>query len=95
MSDAKLHGVGLDFVEFEGHHTGENIAEKVKNVINDFGLNGKVIGIVVDNASANDIAIKKIAESVLKQDGVSFPTADEFHFRCFGHILNIGCKGKF
>jgi hypothetical protein len=90
-----LHGVALDFVEFEGRHTGVQIASQVNSVIDAFGLKKKVIGIVVDNATANDVAMKSIAETVLQEDGANFPTAKEFHFRCFGHILNLGCKGMF
>lgn len=86
-------GVVLDFLEFQGHHTGQDIAKKVIKVIKDFGLHEKVIAIVVDNASANDIAVVEIATFL--GDCSSFPIMpEELHFRCFGHILNIGCKGK-
>ena len=88
-----MHGLGLDFVEFQDNHTGQKIAEKVKDIIHDFWLDGKVIGIVVDNAKANDVAIQSIA-NVLKLDDNTFPNQTELHFRCFGHILNLGCKGE-
>ena len=58
-----------------------------------YGLKGKVIGIVVDNSKANDIAIKDIA-NFMNLNATTFPTPEELHFRCFGHILNIASQGK-
>ena len=88
-----MHSVGLDFVDVAGSHSGENIASHVKKIVDKYCLYGKIIGLVVDNAKANDIAIEKIAEA-LNLDDKSFPTVSEAHFRCFAHILHIACQGK-
>jgi hypothetical protein len=88
-----MHGIALDFAEFSGHHSGLEIARKVKDVVNEFGLHGRILGIVVDNAKANDVAIQDIA-AILGLDNTTYPTPSELHFRCFGHMMNLGCKGK-
>jgi hypothetical protein len=94
FTDGKVHGVGLDFVEFSSHHTGKNIAKAFMGVVDQYRLRNKIVGIVMDNASSNDIAIKEIAVK-LGLDNTTFPTADELHFRCFGHVMNLGCKGEY
>ena len=88
-----MNTVALDFVNFEGSHSGENIAKYVKDIIKKYGLYGKIIGLVADNAKANDVAMKEIAQA-LKLDSKTYPTSEEVHFRCFAHILNICCQGK-
>jgi len=87
-----MHGITIEFAEFPSPHTGNNIADKVISTIQQYGLYGKIIGIVLDNASANDKAMKKISEYLKLGD--SFPKPEELHIRCFAHALNIGCKGK-
>jgi hypothetical protein len=85
--------VGLEFVEFKGKHSGQNIEDELKEVICNYGLEGKIIGIVADNAKANDVAIGGMA-SFLELDSHTFPRPEELHFRCFGHVMNLGCKGE-
>jgi hypothetical protein len=88
-----MHSFALDFKDVPGSHNGERIANQVIYVIKKYHLEGKVIGIVVDNAKVNDVAIKKISQA-LNLDEDTFPTDKEIHFRCFAHILNICCQGK-
>ena len=88
-----MHGVGIEFADFPAPHSGENIAEKVMNTIDEYGLHGKVIAIVLDNAKANDTAMGILAV-YLNLNQSTFPTKDDFHIRCFGHALNLACKGK-
>lgn len=92
--DGVLHGINLEFVEFPVSHTGKNIAKEVIKVLKTYQLENKVIGIVADNASNNDIAIKEITELLELADN-TFPGKNEFHFRCFGHIMNLACKGVY
>ena len=88
-----MHGVGIEFADFPSPHSGQNIAEKVIKTIDQYELRGRVIGIVLDNAKANDNAMEIIA-AYLKLDEDTFPTPEEIHIRCFGHALNLTCKGK-
>jgi len=88
-----MHGVGIEFADFPAPHSGENIATKVMNTIKQYELQEKIIGIVLDNARANDTAMG-ILTGYLGLDEETFPTCEEFHIRCFGHALNLTCKGK-
>jgi len=88
-----MNTVALDFVDFAESHSGVNIARYVEEIIMKYHLYGKIIGLVADNASANNVAMKEIA-GFLKLDNTTYPTAKEVHFRCFAHILNICCQGK-
>ena len=88
-----MNTVALGFVDFAGSHSGVNIARYVREIILKYHLYGKIIGLVADNASANNVAMKEIAD-FLKLDDTTYPTANEVHFWCFAHILNICCQGK-
>jgi len=88
-----MNGFGLEFVEFPGQHTGFCIADKVKSVIQTYGLEDKIIAIVVDNASNNDMAMGELS-TFLRLNENTFPTPEELHVRCFGHVMNLGCKGE-
>jgi hypothetical protein len=87
-------GVTLDFKLLEDNHSGRQIATMVRTVINTYGLREKIIGCVVDNASANDVAVRRIA-AALQLNETTFPTPEELHYRCFGHIMNLACQGVY
>jgi len=91
--DGVIHSIGLEFVEFPGTHTGLHIAEKVEDVMTSYGLEKRVIAIVVDNAENNTVAIRELS-GILKLNDKTFPTTEELHMRCFGHVMNLGAKGK-
>ena len=65
-------------------HNGELIAEQILQVVNDYGITGRVISITMNNASNNDKAI-----AIIRQ--LLNPTSDPFFFRsrCVTHILNL------
>ena len=78
----------LDFVPSHGKHTGKDIANIFKNTItqNDLYLDTKIVGITLDNASANTKFIQELA--------VLLPNVDviDQHFRCFAHIINLAVQ---
>lgn len=88
-----MHSVLLDYVDVPGKHTGQHIATYVQAIIDRYGLQKKIIGIVTDNAKANDVAIQELIRA-MKLDDTTYPSAEDVHIRCFGHILNICCQGK-
>ena len=47
----------IGFRVMEEGHSGEMIAQQILQVVNDYGVTGRVISITMDNASANDRAI--------------------------------------
>ena len=91
--DGKMHGVGIEFADFPAPHSGQNIAKKVMDTIDQYELHGNIIGIVLDNAKANDNAMEILAH-YLNLNQFTFPTKEDFHIRCFGHALNLACKGN-
>lgn len=69
-------------------HNAENIAERVSNVLNDYGILKKVFSVTLDNASANIKAMDKL-KPVLRE----YLGADLFlHQRCACHIINLIVK---
>ena len=66
----------LDFVPENGEHTGKNIADKFNESLKTYGLEEKVIGITVDNASANTTFMAELAKI-----NEEFCEVD-MHFRC-------------
>jgi len=76
--DGVLYGVNLEFVQIPGEHTGLIIADEVISILKTYGLEKKIIGVVVDNARSNDVGIMGIAEELNLYDK-TFPTPDELH----------------
>ncbi|XP_049289537.1 E3 SUMO-protein ligase ZBED1-like [Anopheles funestus] len=72
--DAHLCSFLLECSEFSISHTGQNIAQWLKTVLSNFGIQDKIIAIVTDNASN----MKSTADS-----------AKISHVPCFAHCLNL------
>ena len=68
----------------EEGHSREIIAQQILQVVNDYGVTGRVISITMDNASANDRAINILRGAL---NPISYPYF--FHSRCVAHILNL------
>ena len=70
----------LDIFKFEGSHTGQLIADKIYEILVEFGLESKTISMTTDNAS-NMVSCAKILESKFEHTFI--------HYQCVTHILNI------
>lgn len=81
----KLINELIAFKEVRQQHTGENLAKVYREVIADFGLEGQIGCITVDNAANNDTFIKSLINSKDLSD-------KEHHVRCFGHVLNLAAQ---
>jgi hypothetical protein len=78
--------LGLRLIDVS--HNAENIAERVGNVLDDYGILHKVFSVTLDNAFANNKAMDAL-KPVLKQ----YLGADLFlHQRCACHIINLIVK---
>ena len=82
-------------------HTGENIAERIDVVIDEFALTDKVFSITLDNASSNSKAMNELTPlfaSYLGPDPSPEPqdpsnrTYSLVHQRCACHIINLIVK---
>lgn len=81
-----LVSVALDFVNSDGKHAGTDIANLFFKVVKEFGLEGKIQGITVDNASANTTFMSELKRLLTNFD------PENQHFRCIAHILNLAVQ---
>ncbi|KAF8607073.1 hypothetical protein BDV93DRAFT_403183, partial [Ceratobasidium sp. AG-I] len=51
----------LEFVELQGAHTGENMANAVSATVAELGIADKVVALVSDNASNNGTLVKHLS----------------------------------
>ena len=72
----------LDFIVFKDQHSGYEISNLFSNVISDFNLQGRTMGITTDNASNNDVFIQELLDK-------NYLLSPESHIRCFAHVLNL------
>ncbi|CAH1435710.1 unnamed protein product [Lactuca virosa] len=78
----------LNFSDMPPPHNGISLSEKGYSMLADWGIEGKLFSITLDNASSNDtfVNILKLQLNVRKaliKDG------QFFHIRCCAHILNL------
>lgn len=77
--------LAIGIPELEARHLGTHIAHKVCQVLNQFGIQGKLGYFTLDNAGNCDTAMDVIGMRY-SFDGRKRCT------RCFGHILNLSAK---
>ncbi|KAK3164727.1 hypothetical protein QOZ80_1AG0023780 [Eleusine coracana subsp. coracana] len=93
--------VGMRLIDCS--HNGVNIADRILQVVSEYGMLDKVLSITLDNASANSSAVTELAPRLTAYIGanhVSDPTAPDaaviasglFHLRCACHIINLIVK---
>jgi len=68
-------------------HNGDNIAEHVHAMLEEYGLTEKVISVILDNASANTSAMTILTPKISGYIGNIF-----LHQRCACHIINLIVK---
>ena len=91
--------IGLRLIEVK--HSGENIAERVTAVVEEFGLIDKIFAITLDNASSNVNAMETLTPMFTGYLG-SDPSPEPLdtnkrkytlvHQRCACHIINLIVK---
>jgi hypothetical protein len=59
----KLRTFLLGLPQIEGRHTGENFAERVGEIINEFGFEDRIGYFVTDNADNNDTCLEDLGTS--------------------------------
>ncbi|EFP76288.2 uncharacterized protein PGTG_02729 [Puccinia graminis f. sp. tritici CRL 75-36-700-3] len=82
-----LDAMPLDFVQLDESHTGEYLARMVRYIVEKFGLEDRICGIVSDNASNN----KTIIAELETLDWKRFKGEAQW-IRCFAHIVNLIVK---
>jgi hypothetical protein len=91
--------VGFRLIEIK--YSGENIAERIASVVEEFGLIDKVFTVTLDNASSNSKAMETLTPMFFGYLGsYPAPTRDDsnqvkyllVHQRCACHIINLIVK---
>jgi hypothetical protein len=80
--------LGLRLIDVS--HTGENIAERIREVIDEFNLADKIFAVTMDNASANSRAME-----ILQPLFCIYAQSFLLHQRCACHIINLIVKCGF
>jgi hypothetical protein len=81
-----IESILIGFRELRGPHSGENIAEVVDEVLQDYGITPDQIGcFILDNATNNDTCISALAKTYNWGKEEVYTR----RLRCFGHIINL------
>ncbi|XP_039145917.1 zinc finger BED domain-containing protein RICESLEEPER 2-like [Dioscorea cayenensis subsp. rotundata] len=86
--DWKLQKHVLNFVHLAPPLRGIDIADAIYKCCKEWGIEGKVFTISVDNASKNDVAIRNLKDTFARHKKL-LCGGRMFHVRCTAHILNI------
>ncbi|KAG7413394.1 putative AC transposase [Fusarium oxysporum f. sp. raphani] len=83
----KRRTVVLALRELVGEHSGENMADVLLHIFDDYGISGRIGYFMADNASSNDACIDLVLKAL-------YPNMSRKHrvrrrLRCFGHIVNV------
>lgn len=81
----------VTFSHVEGRHTGVRLSEGFTTSMLRWFVEKKMFSLTLDNASANDVAVKDII-SELKKHSPLVCNGLFFHVRCACHILNLVAK---
>jgi hypothetical protein len=83
----KARSLLIGMKRVQGAHSGENIAESVLKVVQEYGIAEKIGYIQADNAGNNDTYVAAIFNEIS-------PFTEPVHhrLRCHGHIINLAAK---
>ena len=79
--------ITLALKELQGEYLGENQAEVVLDVLNNYRIHNKLGYMVIDNVGSNDTLINAIATS-LNNEGVLYNTSYR-RLRYNNHVINL------
>ncbi|KAG2120020.1 hypothetical protein DEU56DRAFT_747134, partial [Suillus clintonianus] len=77
----------IHFHELVGEHSGENMAQAVFETLHLFGLKGRVLAIMADNASNNDTMCEEL-QKLCEQAYITF-NAQQAQLRCLPHTTHL------
>ncbi|XP_048637574.1 zinc finger BED domain-containing protein RICESLEEPER 2-like [Brassica napus] len=86
--DWKLKNKILSFCALPPPHTGFQLAMKILNELEEWGIDKKVFSVTLDNATNND-SMQDILKSQLVLQNDLVCDGEFFHVRCSAHILNL------
>lgn len=80
----------LAFRRIYRSHSGENQAQVVLDVLQEYMISSRTGFFICDNATANDAAVSQILETL--EPAISTAEATARRLRCFGHIINLAAR---
>ncbi|KAM5529528.1 transposase-like protein [Fusarium oxysporum f. sp. phaseoli] len=83
----KRRTVVLALRELVGEHSGENMADVLLHIFDDYGISGRIGYFMADNASSNDACIDLVLKALYQN--MSRKHRVRRRLRCFGHIVNL------
>ena len=86
-NECKLNKSLLGFRLMDVDHSGEQIYNKIVEVLEDYDIVNKVISLTLDNASSNSKAIDYFQNNYPLYNNLKF-----FHQRCVCHVINLIVK---
>nr|GME05130.1 zinc finger BED domain-containing protein RICESLEEPER 2-like [Ipomoea batatas] len=84
----KLNSKILAFDKMPPPHTGFELAQKMYEILKDWGIEKKVFSLTLDNASNND-SMQDILKDQLTVHDSLLCDGEFFHIRCSAHIFNL------
>ena len=87
--DWRLEETLLDFVELKGAHDGQNMASAVSAVLNELGLEDKLVALVSDNVSSNDTLVQHLSTQLDRSSPASRWDQNRGRIRCLAHIIHL------
>ncbi|OAV96458.1 hypothetical protein PTTG_26303 [Puccinia triticina 1-1 BBBD Race 1] len=85
---SELEVMPLDFIQLSQRHTGKYLAQTIQLVVEKFGIQNQICGIMSTNASNNEAMVKD-----LKRMKCPRLKGDSKWIWCFAHILNLIVQG--
>lgn len=79
----------LNFSPLPPPHTGQALSDKLFLMLNDWGIEGKVTSITLDNAASNTSCVKIMKSRFIARNVMSDTGKRNFHIRCCAHIINL------
>lgn len=86
-NDGRLEELLIDFTELIGEHTGANMADAVWSTMKRYGLVGRVLAVVMDNASNNNTLMEAL-EAHHRAEGLTC-NASHARLRCIPHTIHL------
>ncbi|KAL5565779.1 hypothetical protein UlMin_028943 [Ulmus minor] len=84
----KLQKRVLNFSYLPPPHTSIVLSDVISSLLLECDIKGKIFGITLDNASANDVSVEDLRVD-LNSKGLLVCRGNFFHLRCCAHILNL------
>ncbi|KAL2904278.1 Zinc finger BED domain-containing protein RICESLEEPER 2 [Bienertia sinuspersici] len=88
VHDWTLYKRVLNFVTVPPPHNGVAVSDALYKCLEQWGLEEKLTSVTMDNASYNNVAVKRLNENLSYLGKLPFE-GKLFHVRCCAHILNI------